>query len=281
MRQAIVTMGLALALAAPAIVAQNIDDKSTDRKSHNGVRDLVIDNVSGDIEVTAGTGGDVQVEVTRTFTAWSEERLAVARREVTLNVTQEGGLLRYLVDGPFRCHSNGSGNCVNFDGHQLYKFRYDFKVRVPRSIKLELWAVNNSHVKVEGTSGDFKINNVNGGIEMNDIEGQGSVHTVNGPVKVTFARNPTGPVSFKSVNGTLDVGFRSGLNADMKLKTFNGGLFTDFDVSTMPITAQPERINGRYVWRRHGETAVKAGAGGPELSFETLNGNVYIKNREK
>jgi hypothetical protein len=272
---------LAVALAAPVLFAQNIDDKSTDRKTHSGVNDLVIDNVSGDIEVTAGTGGDVQVEVTRTFSAWSQERIAIAQREVKLNVTQEGGLLRYFVDGPFRCHSNGSGGCVNFDGHQLYSFRYDFKICVPRAIKLELYAVNKGHVKVEGTSGDFKINNVNGGIEMYDIEGQGSIHTVNGPVKVTFARNPTGPVSFKSVNGTIEASFRSGLNANLLLKTFNGGLYTDFDVSTMPVSQQPEHINGRYVWRKHGETAVKAGAGGPELSFDTLNGNVLIKNREK
>jgi hypothetical protein len=258
---------LAMVLAALPALAQ--EDKSTERKNHPGVRDLVIDNVSGNIEVSAGTGGDVEVEVTRTFKAWSEERLAIARREVKLDVTQEGGLLRYMVDGPFRCHSNGGGNCVNFDGHQLYSFRYDFKVRVPRSIKLELYAVNSSHIKVEGTAGDFKISNVNGGIEMFDIEGQGSVHTVNGPVVVTFARNPTGAVSFKSVNGKLDVGFRSGLNA------------TDFDVSSQPLTVQPEQVNGRFVWRRNRATSVRAGAGGPELSFETLNGDVLIKNREK
>ena len=270
---------LAMALAALPALAQ--EDKSTERKNHPGVRDLVIDNVSGNIEVSAGTGADVEVEVTRTFKAWSEERLAIARREVKLEVTQEGGLLRYLVDGPFRCHSNGGGNCVNFDGHQLYSFRYDFKVRVPRSIKLELYAVNSSHIKVEGTAGDFKISNVNGGIEMLDIEGQGSVHTVNGPVVVTFARNPTGAVSFKSVNGKLDVAFRSALNADLKLKTFNGGLYTDFDVSNQPLTVQPEQVNGKFVWRRNRATSVRAGAGGPELSFETLNGDVLIKNREK
>ena len=79
-----------------------------------------------------------------------------------------------------------------FDGGQLYEFNYDFKIRVPRDISLELKTVNHSHITVEGTSGDFKISNVNGGIEMQEVEGSGSVHTVNGPVKVTFARNPTG-----------------------------------------------------------------------------------------
>src|ERR1700687_5994175 len=94
---------LAIVLAALPALAQ--EDKSTERKTHAGIRDLVSDNVSGSIEVAAGTGADVEVEVTRTFKAWSEDRLAIARREVKLDVTQEGGLLRYLVDGPFRCHS--------------------------------------------------------------------------------------------------------------------------------------------------------------------------------
>ena len=136
--------------------------------------------------------------------------------------------------------------------------------------------------RCEGTSGDFKISNVNGGIEMKEVEGSGSVQTVNGPVKVTFARNPTRRTSFKSVNGTLDVSFRPGLNADVKMKTMNGGLFTDFPVTALPVAAtQPERRNGKFVWQSNRMTGVRIGSGGPELSFETLNGDVLIKNREK
>jgi len=108
------------------------------------------------------------------------------------------------------------------------------------------------------------------------------VHTVNGPVKVTFARNPTGATSFKSVNGTLDISFRGGLNADVKMKTFNGGMYTDFPVTTLPaVSMQPERRNGGFVWKSNQMTGVRVGSGGPELTFDTLNGDVLIKNREK
>jgi DUF4097 and DUF4098 domain-containing protein YvlB len=165
----------------------------------------------------------------------------------------------------------------------VYDFTYNFKVRVPRDIYLELKTVNDSHVLVEGTSGDYKISNVNGGIEMREVEGSGSVHTVNGKVTVSFARNPKQATSFKSVNGTLDVTFRGGLNADAKMKTMNGGLYTDFPVTALPVSAsvQPERRDGGFVWKSNRMTGVRIGSGGPELSFETLNGNVLIKNREK
>ena len=56
-------------------------------------------------------------------------------------------------------------------------------------------------------------------------------------MKVTFARNPKAATSFKSVNGTLDITFRGGLNADVKMKTMNGGMYTDFPVTALPVAA--------------------------------------------
>jgi hypothetical protein len=270
-----VILGLALAALLGAA-----EEKTNEHKSFSGVHDLVIDNITGFIEVTASTGNSVEMDIEKTLSGWSEERLALARKEISLSTTQEGGLLRVLVDGPFRCHC--SDNSVSFHGHQVYEFQYNFKVRVPRDVKLELRTVNDSHITVEGTAGDYMISNVNGPIEMKEVAGSGTVHTVNGGVKVVYARNPTGATSFKSVNGSLDVSFRSGLNADVKMKTMNGGLYTDFDVSTLPIASSPAEVrNGKFVWSSRRLTGVRIGRGGPELQFETLNGDVMIKNREK
>ena len=261
-------LGLILTLGLQAA-----EEKTTEHKTFSGVRELVIDNISGFIEVTASTGGSVEMDVEKTLSGSSADRLSLAKKEISLSETQEGGLLRLVVEGPFRRYSNW---------HDVYHFNYDFKVRVPRDVKLELRTVNNSHITVEGTAGDYTINNVNGPIEMKDIEGSGTVHTVNGGVKVTYARNPQGATSFKSVNGSLDISFRAGLNADVKMKTMNGGLFTDFDVSAMPVAATAaENRNGKFVWSSRRMTGVRIGRGGPELQFETLNGNVMVRNREK
>ena len=267
-------------LFAAVLVFAQLDEQTTERKSFSGVRELIVDNVSGFIEVTASTGGSVEMEITKSLSASSTDRMALARKELSLNFQQEGGLVRAIVDGPFRCHCGD--NSINFRGGEPYKFAYDFKIRVPRDVKLELRTVNKSHILVDGTAGDFTISNVNGPIEMKDVEGSGNVHTVNGGVKVLFARNPKGATSFKSVNGTLDISFRSGLNADVKMKTFNGGLYTDFDVVASPVAGTPpEHRNGKLVWSSRRMTGVRIGQGGPELQFETLNGDVLIKNREK
>lgn len=269
-----------LFLVAAAAAFGQIEDKSSEHKSYAGVHELVIDNIQGDIEVTASTGSSVEMDIEKTLSARSQDRLSIAKREILLAERREGGLVEVTVDGPFRCHC--SDNSINFHGDSLYSFRYTFKVRVPKNISLDLRTVNSSDIRVDGTAGDFRIRNVNGGIEMREVEGSGSVTTVNGGVKVTFARNPSGETSFKSVNGTLDVAFAAGLNADVQMKTFNGGMYTDFPVSAVPVAAnQPEHRDGKWVWRSNRMTAVRIGSGGPQLSFETLNGEVLIRSREK
>jgi DUF4097 and DUF4098 domain-containing protein YvlB len=272
-------MILALVLAAGLHAAE---EKTTEHKTFSGVRELVIDNITGFIEVTTSTGGSVEMDIEKTLSGESADRLSLAKKEISLSTTQEGGLVRLLVDGPFRCHC--SENSINFRGYEVYKFSYDFKVRVPRDVKLELRTVNHSHISLEGTAGDYTISNVNGPIDMKDVEGSGTVHTVNGGVKVLYARNPTGATSFESVNGSLDVSFRAGLNADVRMKTMNGGLYTDFEVTALPVATAltPENRNGKLVWSSSRTmTGVRIGHGGPELTFETLNGNVMVRNREK
>jgi DUF4097 and DUF4098 domain-containing protein YvlB len=273
-------MRYAIWLALAACVLNAAQEKTSERKTFSGVRELAIDNVTGFIEVTASNGNSVEMEIEKTLRGESEDRLALARKEISLKTTQQGGLLRLLVDGPFRCHC--SDNSIHFGGHQLYDFSYNFKIRVPRDLKLELRTVNTSHITVEGTTGDYTIGNVNGPIEMKDVAGSGSAQTVNGSVKALYAKNPTGAASFKTVNGSLDISFRPGLNADLQMKTVNGGLSTDFDVSRVPIASgPPESHNGKLVWSSRKMTRGRVGQGGPELRFETVNGDVMVKNREK
>jgi hypothetical protein len=57
----------------------------------------------------------------------------------------------------------------------------------------------------------------------------------------------------------------------------NGGLFTDFETTALPQTAATaERRGNRFVYRSNRTVSVRVGSGGPELSFETLNGDVRV-----
>jgi DUF4097 and DUF4098 domain-containing protein YvlB len=147
---------------------------------------------------------------------------------------------------------------------------------VPGDVQLRLCTINNGDLTVDGTRGDFDVDNVNGRIVMTEVAGSGHAHTVNGGVKVSFTANPNAASSFKTVNGNVDVYFQDGLSADLRMKTMNGGLFTDFDAQPLPSLAatSSERRDGRFVYRANEFTRVRVGRGGPEITFETLNGSV-------
>jgi DUF4097 and DUF4098 domain-containing protein YvlB len=112
---------------------------------------------------------------------------------------------------------------------------------------------------------------------MQNVRGSGSARTVNAAIVASFAEPPRAASEFRTTNGNVVVTFPANLAADLRMKTFNGGLFTDFDVQDLPQPATvAERRDGRFVYRSNQFTLVRAGGGGPELTFETFNGNVRV-----
>jgi len=239
-----------------------------------GQKLLEIDNVWGSIEVVADTTDKVELTVARTNRAESKEKLERAKKEVTLDVTQEEGTLKLYVNGPFRCQCDDCRHARDDDG---YRVKMDFKVRVPRDIDIKVKTVNEGRVKVSNVNGSFVVRNVNGDIEMDNVAGSGSARTVNGPVIVSFRQNPRENSEFKTVNGNIELRFAHELSADFRFKTFNGGVYSDFPVTTSPVHAiQQERRGGKMVYRADRFTEARVNSGGPEIQIENLNGDIRI-----
>lgn len=237
---------------------------------------LVVENIWGSIDVTSGSAGQIEVAVNERFSADTQADLERARREVRLDMTQQGNTVRLIVDGPFR-----NRNFWNSDDRH-YEARYDFHIRVPREIALELKTVNQGDVHVTGTRGEFLLSNVNGGVEMVDVAGAGRANTVNGPVRISFTENPRSECSFKTINGEVAVAFQPDLSADIRMKTLNGEAWTDFDYTGLPAKQEAgERQGARYIYKSNGATSLRIGSGGPEIKFETLNGPIRITKRGK
>src|SRR6202158_5696962 len=68
-----------------------------------GRRTLEIDNVWGSIEVVGTASDKVQLTVNKGIRAESKEKIAQARKDVTLAISQQGDALKGYVNGPFRC----------------------------------------------------------------------------------------------------------------------------------------------------------------------------------
>jgi DUF4097 and DUF4098 domain-containing protein YvlB len=278
---------LVACVLAVCVGTQNLDnlEKETVRRafslSDTSTRKAVeVDNLNGSIEVVGYEGSEVQLLANKTIKADSREKAQEAKRAVTLDISQADNTLRIYVDGPFRC-KDGS---LNYRGrnHLGYQVNYDFELKVPRETSLCLKTVNEGDIKVQKTTGQYDIENINGGVEMLEVSGAGRVYALNGEVKVLFSKNPPSDCSFGSLNGKVEVLFRPDLSANLRLKTFNGEVYTDFPVSYLPsMTPARESHRGKYVYKSDQFFGVRIGGGGPELKFDAFNGNIHILRREK
>ncbi|HLG55453.1 MAG TPA: hypothetical protein VI485_08980 [Vicinamibacterales bacterium] len=243
-----------------------------------GEHTLDVRAIHGSIHVVGADRSDVQLDARKTARAVTEADLRAAERDVDLDIVEGGARIEAIVLEP-----EGS-TCGDDSDHRTgrlwdpaYVVRFDFTIQVPRGTRLRLCTINGHEILVEGTAGNFELDNVNGRITMTNVRGSGSARTVNGAIAASFSEPPRDASEFKTTNGNVAITLPSDLSADLRMKTFNGGLFTDFDLQTLP---QPvpvaERRGDRFVYHSNQFTLVRAGRGGPELTLETFNGNVRV-----
>lgn len=269
-------------------LSYSFSDEQTDKEeirktlkfSGNGeTRRILVDNINGSIKVVGYDGSDVELVAHKTIRAESSDKVLEAKEKVTLEITEESDRVLVYVDAPWR----QKDGCVHNRGWDYYGYDvdYDFEFRVPSKTDVILKTINNGDIFVKNIQGHFEVNNINGAIEMQDIAGSGTVSTINGGVTVSFTQNPSASSSFKTINGKVDVQFQKNLSANLTLKTMNGEVYTDFPVKDLPpSTPLLEKHGHKNILRSSDSFTVQVAGGGPELSFNTLNGNIYILTNE-
>jgi hypothetical protein len=281
-----VSLLLARGATGVALLAAAAQDRGTAGESTiartlrfagGGAGTLVIRLVNGSIQVSASSDPAVDLRVLRRVRAESEADRSAAEREATLDIADNAPIVGAVAHQPDSNICGESGERGGWWRRPRYQVTYDVTVRVPGGTFLQLCTINGGEIRVDQTAGDFDISHVNGPITMNGVRGSGSARTVNGRVAVSFAETPTGSSTFRTHNGTLTAAFPDSLSADLRMKTFNGGLFTDFDVQPLPqATPAVERRGMKSIYRSSDFARVRVGGGGPELTFETFNGDVRV-----
>jgi hypothetical protein len=260
-------------------VANETTIARTLRFAGNGERTLVIRLIHGSIRVAGSDDATVDLQIRKEIRASGDSDAREAERDVVLDIADNAatvGAIAREPEGQVCGERNDSGR--GWRWRPRYRVTFDVTVRVPRGTRLALCTINSGEIRVDQTDGDFDVSNVNGRIAMSGIRGAGSAETVNGAVAVSFTDAPGAASRFKTINGHVTIAFPAGLSADLAMKTFNGGLFTDFDVQPLaPRAPAPVEQQGtRRVYRSNDFTRVRVGRGGPELTFETFNGDVRV-----
>ena len=279
----LVLAGVTLAALIQGLAAQSrypvVRETTTSRTlrvDSRAKRALEISTISGNIRIAGQDSDAIDVAVKKTIRAETAADADAAETAVGLEIAETADAVRLLGD------VNAQPGCdwetiTRRRTRPRYQVAFDFNVRVPVNTPLRLCTVNGGAVHVVATTGGFEIDNVNGPITLTGVRGSGRATTVNGAVSAEFAENPKAASEFKSVNGDIDVTFQRGLSADLLMKTFNGGLFTDFDVTRLPMSvAVAERRNGMSVYRGSQFTGFRAGQGGPEIKLDAFNGDIRV-----
>jgi DUF4097 and DUF4098 domain-containing protein YvlB len=243
---------------------------------------LDVDAVSGSITVVGDGGNTIRVDGEKVIRAADQEEVQRAKREVVLDINEKNGIAQLYVNGPFRDNDHTSENHGFHDHREReYEVAYNFTIHVPRATELALHTINGDE-SVQDTTGKFNVKGLNGKIAMTNIAGSGTADTLNGSTVITFRENPKADCFFKSFNGKVDVGFQPNLSANVSVKTFNGAPYTDFDATALASTPEPGELkNGKFVFKSNRSSNLRIGAGGPELKFETFNGNIQIRKLSK
>ena len=168
---------------------------------------------------------------------------------------------------------------------QSWKAATDLTIQVPRTTSLEVRSTMDGAVVVEGVSGEIDINNINGPVTLRNVSGNTLVHTVNGDIDVVLARVAADkPLSFSTMNGDIDVTLPPDVKANLKMKSEQGEIYSDFDIN---MTRQPARAEasekseqGKYRISFDKSLYGLVNGGGQEFAFNTFSGDIYIRKKK-
>jgi len=156
----------------------------------------------------------------------------------------------------------------------------EVEIEVPVKTNLNLISHNGRTISVDSVEGDIEVTNHNGSVQLTNVGGSVVAHSMNGKVTVSFRDIAAGkPMSFSSMNGSVDVTLPGTAKADLKMRTDNGAVYTDFDVQmkTGAAITNQDQGGGRYRIEIDKTISGSINGGGTEIELRTRNGNIYLR----
>ena len=211
---------------------------------------VVVENVQGDIDIEGWDRAEVQVAVIK-----KAGGPGANPDDVHIDVeSQDRRLVLRTV----------------YPGQSTEPVRVDYRLRVPRQVRLERLRTVDGSIKVKQIEGSVDARTLNGNIEQVDVSGSVVARAINGNIAVSLRAlpEPTGQIHLDTVNGHLFLSLPAKANADLQLSTVAGRVDSryTFTVSDVP---------GDNMWR------TRLGRGGTVVRLRTIRGDIRVTENEE
>ena len=184
----------------------------------------------GDVTVTGADAPEVTIVSNIKNKNAAEKRADGLRRldsEVTYTATEKDNVITIDL--------TGDGPAAAASGATL-------AITTPRATSIVVENSLGGSVDVKNLVGDVEIRSLNGEVTLDRISGSALVETMNDEIHATFVKVAEGkPLSFTSMNGEIDVRVPADTKANVRLRTHNGAVYTDFDEKALVTKTEAAR----------------------------------------
>lgn len=240
-------------------------------------QEIEIRGIAGNVRAEVSSGDQVEVVGRRTGEGARHVRIEVVESDAGVIVCAiyptRGGRGGNRDNDPARdrsadpCGDNGGeGGEIDMDDA-----RVDFTVRVPAGVRFASRMVAGD-VNATGLRGPVDVATVSGNVRVSTT-GTARASTVSGNVEATFGETDGEGMEFNSVSGDVTLRLAGDVGARVSVHTLSGEIESDFDLRT---SGEDDDENDFGV-RIGSEASGTIGRGGPELSVNTVSGDIRLE----
>jgi DUF4097 and DUF4098 domain-containing protein YvlB len=259
---------VALSLSGPLMAQEQKEQLVVPLSEPGKPFKLSVSLLTGSIKVVGYEGKDVVIDVT------GEDK---KKRGGT---DKSGGMKRITAGNGLDVTAEEKDNNVRIHTG-LLNASISLVIKVPMSeAKLKLSGTNDGDIVVTNVNGEVEASHTNGDVTLTGINGSAVASTTNGDIKISFKSiDAKAAMAFSTFNGNIDVTFPPTLKANVKLKSDQGDIFSDFDIDPDKNQPKVNKTTKNGTFRINIESWVygKINLGGPEVMMKTWNGNIYIR----
>lgn len=152
-----------------------------------------------------------------------------------------------------------------------------YTVKLPRKVAILYQQTNwqSSDVSISNMDGDLEVRTNNASIDLLNVTGPIVANTTNGEVKVVFTSlSQEKPTAISTINGPIDITMPTNAKSNLKLRSIQGEMYTDFELGLKSTKDGMPRIGGGN--NIDGST----NGGGVEVQLKTINSNIYVRKQK-